>query len=139
MILFQFIQKICDRIIDCQLIHLNNWFNFKNFSYFFLPLTFSLIFQPFLFIADIYSFFVCVVIFASFANGAPQNHHRHGHQSWTSSDDDSDSKMGWVNPCGGEFLATAPTKFENETELRPRNVSLFVPFAVIFGVDFNFV
>lgn len=33
--------------------------------------------------------------------------------------------MGWVNPCGGEFLATAPTKFENETELRPRNVSLF--------------
>lgn len=93
---------------------------------YYLISTKTLIVNRFLFFPDIYSFFVCVVILVSFANGAPQNHHRHGHQSWTSVvDDDSDSKMGWVNPCGGEFLATAPTKFENETGLRPRNVSLF--------------
>ncbi|XP_037028126.1 uncharacterized protein LOC119068585 isoform X2 [Bradysia coprophila] len=75
----------------------------------------------------IYSFFVCVVIFAGFANGAPQNHHRHGHTAaYSSSVDDSNTKMEWVNPCG-VLLATVPTKFENETEFQPRNPKALKP------------
>lgn len=92
--------------------------------------------DPFCPFTDIYTFFVCVVIFASFANGAPQNHHRHGHQSYTSTDDDSDTKMEWLNPCGG-FLATAPTRATNETR-KPKNVSFEASFArLIHNRDFS--
>ncbi|KAJ6639187.1 hypothetical protein Bhyg_11927 [Pseudolycoriella hygida] len=61
--------------------------------------------------------FLFINIFVVTVIGAPQNSHRHGHQSWTSFDDDSDTKMEWANSCGVETVKDpdASIKVANQT------------------------
>lgn len=88
----------------------------------------TIVFPFFLLITD-YTFFVAFVILLSLTHAAPsmQRHQRHIYDPYTSPNV-YHTKMEWVNPCGGEYMATSyeSTSADSSMSLRTRNVSIFV-------------
>lgn len=101
----------------------------------------------FLHIFTDYTFFVAFVILLSLTNGAPSTLPRHQRHLHNEQPNIHHTKMEWVNPCGGEYMATSyeSTSADSSMSLRTKNVSSASHietqefYDLCFSIDFNWM